>query len=76
MTEIIATFDTRVYFDVPKDVYLLSEDENEHAEDDVYGKWWIKWATLFYIDKSGTVNEITGHTETDSKWPTNVIMNS
>jgi hypothetical protein len=44
-------------FHIPKNVYLLPENENADV-DKVYGSWWIKWNTLYYYDKELNIQEI------------------
>jgi hypothetical protein len=45
------------YHDIPDDVYLLNQSEN-NADRNVYGSWWVKYGTLYYIDKELNIQEI------------------
>jgi hypothetical protein len=74
MKEIVATFDTYVHFEIPENVFLLPEEENDSADDDTPGKWWVKWGTLYYFDQNKNIVEINGIVETNYKWPTNVSV--
>jgi len=55
---IIANYNLCSCFRVPKDVPLLSNEENK------FGKpwsWWIKWDTLGYVDDKGVEHEIEAY---------------
>jgi hypothetical protein len=45
------------YHDIPEDVYLLNQSEN-NGDRKVYGSWWVKYGTLYYIDKELNIQEI------------------
>jgi len=40
-------------FDVPNNVFLLNGKDNLVAKKTDYGAWYIKFSTLYYIDKHG-----------------------
>jgi hypothetical protein len=70
MKKITARYTTLVEFYIPKNVYLLPLDEAEDFQNEgKAGYWWIKWGTLYYIDKNRNtcVIEPTSRT-TDTKW--------
>ena len=74
-TIITAYYRASKTFEIPKDVFLLSQDENEEAEEGTYGMWWIKYGIFFYVDKEKKVHEIHGdddYYDVESKWPEDI----
>ena len=70
MKTITARYDTYINFCIPEDIILMSLDEVENFQNEEKpGYWWIKWGTLYYIDKNRNtcVIEPTSRT-TDTKW--------
>ena len=73
MTTITAYYRASKTFEIPKDIYLLPQDENEVAEEGTIGMWWIKWGTFFYVDKQGKIQEIgTEDYDIKTKWPEDI----
>lgn len=67
-----ATFNTPTYstFVLPEGLVLSMDDENKEAN--APGVWWIKWNTLYYVDKNGDIQEIKPtdiYTDDDMKHP-------
>jgi hypothetical protein len=55
--QVEATYTVSEYYDIPDDVYLLDESDNTFNPK-VYGSWYIKYSTLYYIDKELNIQEI------------------
>jgi len=70
MKTITARYDTYINFCIPEDIILMSLDEVENFQNEEKpGYWWIKWGTLYYIDKNGKTQEIEPSSKkTDTKW--------
>jgi hypothetical protein len=69
MPIIYASYTYTTIFSLPKDVFLLSVEENTHRKrmEQVYGSWWIKWDVLHYWDKDGKEIKIKSDEEIDEK---------
>jgi len=68
-----ATYNSYYTFRIPKSVFLLSEDDNKKKENFMAtGSWWVKWATLSYIDENGEEQNIEGDDNSEHKWPDSV----
>jgi hypothetical protein len=52
-----ATYRVSEYYDIPDDVYLLEKSQNDFNPK-VYGSWYIKYSTLYYVDKELIIQEI------------------
>jgi uncharacterized membrane-anchored protein len=76
MKTITAYYRASQTFEIPDTVFLLSQEENEQAEEGTYGMWWIKWGVLHYIDEDGNEHEIraTHDYEIDSKYPDTIDL--
>jgi hypothetical protein len=55
--QVEAIYTVSEYYDIPDDVYLLDESDNTFNPK-VYGSWYIKYSTLYYIDKELNIQEI------------------
>ena len=63
-----ASYTSTYTFKVPKNIFLLDEhDEKNDGKNP--GSWWVKWATFYYIDKTGKEFEIEGVDNSEHKWP-------
>ena len=76
MRVILAQYISESCFRVPKNVPLLSKEDNENKE--FWNKpwsWWIKWDTLHYIDDKGVEHSIQPEysaTDYDYKRPSDI----
>ena len=56
---ITASYTNYLEYVVPKNLPLLSVDENEAVtEENVPFSWWVKWSTFYYYDKNGKMQEL------------------
>jgi protein MAK16 len=63
---ITASFTSYVDFIIPKNLPLLSVDDNEAVtEENVPFSWWVKWGTLHYYDADGEVHDIQLNSESN-----------
>ena len=70
---LIARYDHTTVFRVPKNLPLLSQDDNEGAEEYTPYSWWIKWNTLYYYDEKKEIQEINLYSENVcTKRPTDI----
>jgi hypothetical protein len=60
VTHITTTYTACDTFEIPDDVFLLGKEENEKAKVSDYGAWYIRYSTLYYIDKDGKERTIEG----------------
>ncbi len=67
MPQLEVSYAAYAQFELPDGVHLLKPSENRKAHEDerktgkpVPFSWWIKWATLYYIDADGKQQEIEG----------------
>jgi hypothetical protein len=58
VTTITASYTTQDVFEIPDDIFLLGKDANERAKKTDYGAWYIRFSTLYYIDKNGKEQEL------------------
>ena len=57
--KVIAEYKCYAVFKIPKDITLLSVDENNKVgEENVPFSWWIKYDTLYYYDSNCKVVKI------------------
>jgi len=62
MRVIIARYEVQSDFRIPKNIPLLSNEDNDGAGEKVWS-WWIKWNTLHYIDDKGEVQTIEPYSD-------------
>ena len=60
MSQLIASYTTYLYFDVPKDVKLLPLHENTLKNIGVAGSWHIQRDTLYYYNNEGKQIAVKG----------------
>jgi len=73
MRTISVTYHAHSWFEIPDDVFLLTEAENMYSKNGDYGSWWIKYNVLFYYDKDGKEHEIEGsNPEVHAKRPESI----
>jgi hypothetical protein len=75
MRIITAKYDAYTDFHIPKNVPLLSVEDNES---DKAWSWWIKWDELHYIDDKGEEHEIEAYRsafDCDLKRPDEITEN-
>ena len=75
MRTIIASYTVSSEWKIPKDIKLLSEEENKKAKGNIPFSWWIKYDTLYYIDEDGEEQELEAEykaSESDFKRPDEV----
>jgi hypothetical protein len=76
MRTIIACYKVDSRWNIPKGLKLLSEEENDDAEENTPFSWWIRWDTFFYIDENGEKQELeaeqTAH-DYDYKYPDDIV---
>jgi len=66
---ITCSFSAYITFQVPKDIKLMSEDDNNKPESwGKPGSWYIRWGTLHYFDKHGNEQEMEPECEPDIEW--------
>ena len=53
VTQVTARYTSYDTFKIPEDVFLLGKEENEKAGVSDYGAWYVRYSTLYYIDKDG-----------------------
>jgi hypothetical protein len=58
MRTIIARYSVSSEWKIPKELKLLSEEENKKAKGNIPFSWWIKWDTLHYYDADGVEQEL------------------
>ena len=69
MKQITARYSTRMIFEIQSNIFLLPLDENETAQEGIYGAWWIKWGILHYYDQKGKEHQVLPCSrDTDTKW--------
>ena len=71
MPSITVFYNISSTFTLPKDVFLLSVEENRNVKgENVYGSWWVKWNVLHYYDKDGKECKVeSDYGEPDLKHP-------
>jgi hypothetical protein len=57
---VIARYTSYDSFEIPDDVFLLGHEENKRAGVSDYGAWYVRYSTLYYIDKDGKERTIEG----------------
>jgi hypothetical protein len=58
---VIARYTSYDSFEIPDDVFLLGHEENKKAKVSDYGAWYVKYSTLYYIDKDGKERQIESY---------------
>ena len=69
---IYANFTAQARYDIPSDVKLLSNEDNESNNGErTPGAWWVKYNSLYYYDENLKICEIdpTYPAEVDDKYP-------
>jgi hypothetical protein len=61
VTQVTATYTSYDCFEIPEDVFLLGKEENKRAGVSDYGSWYIRYSTLYYIDKDGKERTIESY---------------
>ena len=67
---ITASYTTYIDFKIPKDLPLLSMEENNNTKFGIPFSWYVRCYTLYYFDADGKEHEIDGGEESpDNKLP-------
>ena len=69
---IYANFTAQARYDIPSDIMLLSNEDNESNNGErTPGAWWVKYNSLYYYDENLKICEIeaTYPAEVDDKYP-------